>query len=145
MCTSQNLHLVDQSVNQEKSWPSPTRCAVWLHPWEVDKRTDRQHTDDAFYALNHRKKVMYAAFIEFMKAFDSVDCNIVLYKIIISLGINGKIYDNIAHVLDNNRIQINDGLQIFDCIIQHIGVPQSDCLSPTSFLFYISNLRNVSQ
>ena len=72
--------------------------------------------------LRNRKetgKQTYLCFIDFQKAFDSVDRNLLLYKIS-SLGINGKIYNAISamYKCPRARVILNDHkTEYFDCTI----------------------------
>ena len=82
---------------------------------------------------------MFAAFIDLKKAFDFVDRNMLLYKLLHS-NINGKMYDSIKNIYARTTscIRINYKLtEWFDC---KSGVRQGDCLSPTIFSLFINDL-----
>ena len=79
------------------------------------------------------------AFIDFKKAFDSVDRNFLLYKLA-NLGINGNFYRAISQLYLNPkaRVVLQDHVtEYFDC---PIGVKQGCCLSPTLFSIFINDL-----
>ena len=84
-------------------------------------------------------KETFLCFIDFQKAFDSIDRNFLLYKLS-QIGINGNMYCAISSLYNNpkSRIILNDyETNYFDC---PIGVKQGDCLSPTLFAIFINDL-----
>jgi hypothetical protein len=83
----------------------------------------------------------FLTFIDFKKAFDSVDRNLLLFKLS-QIGICGPMYNAIASLYSNprSRIILNEQrTDYFDC---PIGVKQGDCLSPTLFAIFINDLAN---
>jgi hypothetical protein len=92
--------------------------------------------------LRNRKlsgKETFLCFIDFQKAFDSVDRNFLLYKLS-KIGINGHMYNAISSLYSNprSRVILNEyETNYFDC---PIGVKQGDCLSPTLFAIFINDL-----
>ena len=92
--------------------------------------------------LRNRKalgKDTFLCFIDYQKAFDSVDRNLLLYKLH-KIGITGNMYKAISSLYSNprSRIILQDySTDYFDC---PIGVKQGDCLSPTLFSIYINDL-----
>ena len=92
--------------------------------------------------LRNRKlseKETFLCFIDFQKAFDSVDRNFLLYKLS-QIGINGQMYNAISSLYNNprSRIILNEHqTNYFDC---PVGVKQGDCLSPTLFAIFINDL-----
>ena len=81
----------------------------------------------------------FLCFIDFKKAFDSVDRTLLLYKLS-QIGITGNIYRAVAAMYSNpqSRVVLNDyETDYFDC---PIGVKQGDCLSPTLFAIFINDL-----
>ena len=94
--------------------------------------------------LRNRKelgKETFLAFIDYKKAFDSVDRNLLLYKLG-QIGINGRMYKAISSLYANpkSRIILNDfETDYFEC---PIGVKQGDCLSPTLFAIFINDLAS---
>ena len=103
-------------------------------------RTDRSCEDHVF-TLNsviRNNTTVFAAFIDLKKAFDFVDRNMLLYKLLQS-NINGKMYDSIKNIYAHTTscIRINKLTEWFDC---KSGVRQGDCLSPTIFSLFINDL-----
>ena len=101
---------------------------------------------DHIYALCtilRNRKLMgqdtFLAFIDFQKAFDSVDRNFLLFKLS-KIGVTGQFYKAISSMYLNpkSRIILNEfETDYFDC---PIGVRQGDCLSPTLFAIFINDL-----
>ena len=92
--------------------------------------------------LRNRKmmgKETFLCFIDYKKAFDSVDRNLLLYKLS-NIGVNGKMYGAISSLYSNpkSRVILQDySTDFFDC---PVGVKQGDCLSPTLFAIFINDL-----
>ena len=92
--------------------------------------------------LRNRKsqgKSTFLSFIDFKKAFDSVDRTLLLFKLS-KIGICGKMYWAISSLFRNpkSRVVLNDiATDWFSC---PIGVKQGDTISPTLFAIYINDL-----
>ena len=92
--------------------------------------------------LRNRKamgKETFLCYIDYKKAFDSVDRNLLLYKLS-NIGVTGNMYAAISSLYSNprSRIILQDYCtDYFDC---PIGVKQGDCLSPTLFSIFINDL-----
>ena len=83
----------------------------------------------------------FLAFIDFQKAFDSVERNFLLYKLS-KIGVIGNFYNAILSMYSNpkSRVILNEfETEFFDC---PIGVKQGDCLSPTLFAIFINDLAD---
>ena len=92
--------------------------------------------------LRNKKQLGYdtfLAFIDFQKAFDSVDRHLLLFKLS-KIGVVGKFYQAVSSLYANprSRVILNEfETEFFDC---PIGVKQGDCLSPTLFAIFINDL-----
>ena len=92
--------------------------------------------------LRNRKmlgKETFLCFIDYKKAFDSVDRNLLLYKLS-NIGVSGHMYSAISSLYSNpkSRVILQDySTDYFDC---PVGVKQGDCLSPTLFAIFINDL-----
>ena len=92
--------------------------------------------------LRNRKeqgKDTFLAFIDYKKAFDSVNRDLMFFKLA-SIGIYGRMYRAIASLYINpmSRVVLNEEeTDFFSC---PIGVKQGDCLSPTLFAIFLNDL-----
>jgi hypothetical protein len=97
--------------------------------------------------LQHRRHFMYALFVDFRKAFDTVDRSRLIRKLQEQFGIGGRTLAVIQSLLQYNVIRVFDGLTQTAPILQHRGVQQGDSLSPSLFIMYIADLsaalRNI--
>jgi len=88
-----------------------------------------------------RNGKVYATFVDFQKAFDSVNRTLLLRKIEHRFGIYGNMLNAIRAVLSDNNIYIgNTTCNTKPKITQNIGVLQGDSLSPLLFLLFIDDL-----
>ncbi len=81
----------------------------------------------------------YAAFIDFEKAFDRVDRNLLYYKLN-NMGFNGRILDCIKNIYTDCKSGVNVNGHITDWFSSDFGVKQGDCLSPTLFGLFINDI-----
>ena len=95
-----------------------------------------------YSSIDHNEYVI-ALFIDYQKAFDTVNREILLKKLD-RYGIRGKPLDLIASYL-SNRFQFT---KINNCpsskLPCNIGLPQGAILSPTLFILYLNDLKNLS-
>ncbi len=82
---------------------------------------------------------IFACFIDFKKAFDSIWHDGLYYKFLQS-GVGGKVYDIIKSMYSNNKCAIRIGNKHTDFFTQKRGVRQGCSLSPTLFNIYINEL-----
>ncbi len=90
--------------------------------------------------LNKPKGHLYAVFVDFRKAFDSVPRNKLILKLKNIYNINGPILGIINEILKPNTLRLTDGYVELLTVKQHRGVAQGDTLSPSLFNLYIGDL-----
>ena len=88
--------------------------------------------------LYHGKDT-FVAFIDFTKAFDSVDRNLLLFKLL-DYNINGNIYFAIKKLYSETHNCIRVNSMYTRWFPSLYGVRQGDCLSPTLFSIFLNDL-----
>ena len=106
-------------------------------------------TTDNIYVLhgliNHfknRGNRLYCAFVDFTKAFDYVNRDVIWYKLI-KIGVRGKILNVIKSMYEHviSRVKINN--VVSEGFESNLGVRQGECLSPFLFAMYLNDLEDV--
>ena len=88
------------------------------------------------FSLNRK---LYVAFIDFEKAFDSIN-RCILWRILVKNGVNGKMFRCIKSMYSNVKCKVRSGASLSDCINCTAGVKQGDICSPILFSIYINEL-----
>lgn len=105
-------------------------------------RSCNEHIFSLTSIIRNRKiqgKQTYTAFLDAEKAFDRVDRNLLLYKLL-TLGLKGHIYENIKCIYHEAICCINVNNMLTDWFKTDSGVKQGDTLSPTLFNIFINDL-----
>lgn len=89
-----------------------------------------------------KRKTLYVAFIDFQKAFDSVDHNI-LYDILRKGGIKGNLYNAIQSIYISVKACVKTNNGVTDCFECPIGLRQGCNLSPIMFALFIDELYSL--
>ena len=92
--------------------------------------------------INQNKTKIFACFVDFQKAFDSIWHEGLLSKLLES-GIGGKTYNIIKTMYSKNQCAIKIGNKRTEFFTQGRGVRQGCPLSPTLFNIYINELATV--
>ena len=85
----------------------------------------------------HRK--LYVAFIDFQKAFDSINRNL-LWGVLVKNGIKGKLFRCVKSMYLSVKARVRSGARLTELINCDIGVKQGDCCSPILFSIFINEL-----
>ena len=81
----------------------------------------------------------YAAFLDAEKAFDRIDRDLMLYKLL-KIGIKGHLYENIKCIYSEATCSINVNNILTEWFATESGVIQGDTLSPTLFNIFINDM-----
>lgn len=98
--------------------------------------------EDHVFTLNsiiRNNQNIIATFVDLKKAFDFVDRDMLLYKLLLK-NIDGKLYNSVKSIysLTSASIRINNTMT--DWFTCYSGVKQGDNLSPTLFSIFINDL-----
>ena len=88
-----------------------------------------------------KRTPLYAVFVDFRKAFPSVDRSLLIPKLA-KLGVRGRVLGLIASCLRYNKLVVTDGLRQTNDINQHRGLPEGDTLAPTEYLAFAKDLAD---
>lgn len=86
-----------------------------------------------------KKRRLYAAFVDYRKAFDTVDRHHLWHKLI-NLNIKGKILKVIQSMYNNAKTCVQNGNDVSDFFECNIGVRQGENLSPLLFSIFLNDL-----
>jgi hypothetical protein len=85
---------------------------------------------------------IFACFVDFRKAFDTVWRNGMLLKLR-RLGVSGKFYELVKHMYKETTSSVKLLNGITNTFITNTGIKQGDSLSPTLFNIFIDDVTNI--
>ena len=92
------------------------------------------------HLLNQDKK-LYCAFVDFKKAFDFVNRDIIWYKLI-KLGVRGKMLNVIRSMYNSVKSKVKYNNELSSDFDSYLGVRQGECLSPFLFSMYLNDIED---
>ena len=95
------------------------------------------------YDTLNKKESAISVFIDFSKAFETVNHSILLDKLE-AYGIRGIALDLISSYLSNRRHVTRIGGHVSSPKVVNISVPQGSNLGPIFFILYVNDLLNIS-
>ena len=87
----------------------------------------------------NQKKSTFVAYVDFEKAFDWVDRDLLFYKLL-TYNVDGRFYNSIKALYANTTTCIKLNGNLTDWFATKTGVRQGDVMSPTLFNIYINDL-----
>ena len=129
-----------------------TRLMEWAESYHVyieaqaGFRAEMGTVDNTFvlhglitHLINQGKR-LFCAFVDFKKAFDFVNRDIIWYKLI-KLGVKGKMLNIIQSMYSSVKSKVKYDNELSNDFDSYLGVRQGECLSPFLFSMYINDIE----
>ena len=119
-----------------------------ISPHQFGFREDYRCTDAIFSLRSmtsyykNLKKPVYSCFVDFSKAFDSVDRSALMYKLG-TVGIKGDMLKLLINLYSSSSYVINADRKFSIPVESKIGVKQGCSLSPLLFNIFINDIHNI--
>jgi hypothetical protein len=94
------------------------------------------------YIFNNSCKKLFACFVDFKSAFDTVNRSAMLYKLL-KFEIGGTYLSIIQSMYEEVIYQVKMGGSLTENVYSNVGVKQGCVLSPTLFNLYLSDLPEI--
>lgn len=101
-----------------------------------------QFLDECYNSINSKNHIL-AVFLDLSKAFDTIDHNILKFKLY-HTGIRGTLLDWFCSYLTSRKQRVTFNSAKSDYKTLSSGVPQGSVLAPTLFLIYINDMIKCS-
>ena len=82
----------------------------------------------------------FCAFVDFQKAFDWVSRDLLLYKLVTTFNIHGRLFNTLSTIYNSSISQIKLNGKLTPAFEVSSGVKQGDIVSPTLFSMYLNDL-----
>ena len=92
--------------------------------------------------LRKKRKYLYVAFVDFQKAFDSVD-RTVLFDVLRKKKISGNLFKAILSIYNTVKTSVKSKSLYSESFECSVGLRQGCCLSPTIFILFINELNDI--
>ena len=93
-------------------------------------------------AIRKQKRMLYTVFIDFRKAYDTINRNLLLLKLQ-QKNIQGFLYKNLKTMYENISYCIKTQGGFLDPTPSEVGLRQGCVLSPLLFNIYIDDMKNI--
>ena len=90
----------------------------------------------------HMKKKLYACFIDYEKAFDTID-RAALWGKLLETNINGNVFKVIFNMYENAKSCVKNETMISGIFACNMGVRQGENLSPLLFSIFLNDFQNT--
>jgi hypothetical protein len=124
----------------------PVNNAGTIGPEQAGFRKGYSTIDHVFVLHNlinmylHKGKCLYGCFVDYRKAFDSVD-RVELWQKLLKSDINGRILDVVVNLYEQAKSCLSVNGSVSDYFPCNVGVRQGENLSPLLFAIFLNDLE----